>query len=124
MIEANVCHVTSAGREIYVGISGRTNSLGAQAVAKAFPEYSTTIVKVPSPAIHLKDCVTMAGIEVFAVAKSEAAQKIFQVGSDMYIGGAASGASGHRVVRGAQTEHTVETETFTCLFVVSLRSRQ
>ncbi|KAK2181994.1 hypothetical protein NP493_372g03000 [Ridgeia piscesae] len=66
------------GREIYVGISGRTNSLGAQAVAKAFPEYSTTIVEVPKPAIHLKDCVTMAGIEVFAVAKSEAAQKIFQ----------------------------------------------
>ena len=75
-----MCHVPSAGREIYVGISGRTNSLGAQAVAKAFPEYSTTIVEVPKPAIHLKDCVTMAGIEVFAVAKSEAAQKIFQVG--------------------------------------------
>ena len=35
-----------AGREIFVGISGRTNLLGAQAVAKAFPEYPTTIVQV------------------------------------------------------------------------------
>lgn len=68
-----------AGREIFVGLSQRTNMQGAQAVAKAFPEYSTTIVKVPLPAVHLKDCITMAGIEVFAIAKSEAAQKIFQV---------------------------------------------
>ena len=59
--------------------------LGAQAVAKAFPEYSTTIVKVPSPATHLKDCITMAGIEVFAIAKSDAGQKIFQVRFKMFV---------------------------------------
>ncbi len=35
-----------AGREIFVGLSSRTNLLGAQAVAKAFPEYPTNIVQV------------------------------------------------------------------------------
>lgn len=53
--------------------------LGAQAVGKAFPEYPTTIVKVYPPAVHLKDCVGMAGPEVMAVGKSDAAQKTFQV---------------------------------------------
>jgi len=66
------------GREIFVGLSNRTNMLGAQAVAKAFPEYPTTIVKVHEPAIHLKDYISMAGPEVLAVSKSAGAQKTFQ----------------------------------------------
>lgn len=53
--------------------------LGAQAVAKAFPEYSTTIVKVYPPAVHLKDYITMAGPEVMAIGKSDGAQKTFRV---------------------------------------------
>ena len=53
--------------------------LGAQAVAKAFPEYPTTIVKVHEPAIHLKDYISMAGPEVLAIAKTQSAQKTFQV---------------------------------------------
>lgn len=65
------------GREIFVGISGRTNILGAQAVAKAFPEYPTSIVKVHPPAIHLKDYITMCGPDVMAVSESEAARKTF-----------------------------------------------
>lgn len=73
------CNCMLAGREIYVGLSKRTNMLGAQAVAKAFPEYPTNIVKVHEPAVHLKDNITMAGPEVIAVAKSPAAQKTFQV---------------------------------------------
>ena len=40
------CIFVFTGREIFVGLSGRTNLLGAQAVAKAFPEYPTTIVQV------------------------------------------------------------------------------
>lgn len=67
------------GREIYVGLSTRTNILGAQAVGKAFPEYPTTIVRVNPPAVHLKDYISMAGPEVMAVGKSAAAQKTFQV---------------------------------------------
>ena len=54
--------------------------LGAQAVAKAFPEYSTTVVRVYPPAIHLKDYISMAGPEVMTVGKSKAAQATFQVG--------------------------------------------
>jgi len=73
--------VSVAGREIFVGLSKRTNMLGAQAVGKAFPEYPTTIVKVFEPHTHLKDCIGMAGPEVMAIGKSETAQKTFQVTS-------------------------------------------
>ena len=62
-----------------MGISQRTNMLGAQVVAKAFPEYPTTIVKVYAPAVHLKDYISMAGPEIMAVAKSDGAQKTFRV---------------------------------------------
>ena len=54
--------------------------LGAQAVAKAFPEYPTNIVKVHDPCTHLRDNISMAGPEVMAVAKTASAQKTFQVG--------------------------------------------
>jgi len=67
------------GREIIVGLSGRTNMLGAQAVAKAFPEYPTTIVRVTPPAVHLKDYISMAGPEVMAIGRSESAQQTFLV---------------------------------------------
>lgn len=65
------------GREIFVGLSKRTNLLGAQSVGKAFPEYPTTIVHVNPPAVHLKDYISMAGPEVMAVGSSQAAQKTF-----------------------------------------------
>jgi len=67
------------GREIFVGLSSRTNMLGAQSVGKAFPEYPTTIVHVNSPAIHLKDYISMVGPEVMAVGGSPSAQKTFTV---------------------------------------------
>lgn len=66
------------GREIFVGLSSRTNMLGAQSVGRAFPEYPTTIVHVNAPAIHLKDYISMVGPEVMAVGGSEAAQKTFR----------------------------------------------
>jgi dimethylargininase len=66
------------GREIFVGLSTRSNMLGAQSVAKAFPEYPTTIVKVYPPATHLKDYISMAGPEIMTVGRSEGAQKTFQ----------------------------------------------
>jgi dimethylargininase len=70
--------VLFTGREIFVGLSSRTNMLGAQAVGKAFPEYPTTIVKVYPPAVHLKDCISMAGPEVMTIGKGVGAQKTFQ----------------------------------------------
>jgi len=55
--------------------------LGAQAVARAFPEFSTTIVKVHPPAIHLRDYINVVQPEVLVVSKSPAAQKTFKVRS-------------------------------------------
>ena len=72
-------HSVLTGREIFVGLSLRTNLLGAQSVARAFPEYPTTIVKVYAPAVHLKDYISMAGPEIMAVGKSDSATKTFQV---------------------------------------------
>lgn len=66
-----------------MGISERTNLAGANAVAKAFPEYPTTHVKVHKPAVHLKDCLSMAGPEVLVVSKGEHSQKTFKVGWDI-----------------------------------------
>ena len=62
-----------------MGLSTRTNMLGAQAVAKAFPEYATSVVHVHPPAIHLKDYISMAGPEVLTVAKTKEAQLTFNV---------------------------------------------
>jgi len=70
--------VLFTGQEIIVGISTHTNEAGAQAVARAFPEYPTTIVSVPSPINNLKDAVCMAGINVMAVGDTDAARKIFK----------------------------------------------
>jgi len=72
------------GREIFVGISSRTNMLGAQAVARAFPEYSTTIVKVYPPAIHLRDYINVVQPEVLVVSKSPAAQRTFKVETSLH----------------------------------------
>jgi len=52
---------------------------GAQSVAKAFPEYPTTIVKVYPPAVHLKDYISMAGPEIMTVGKSTSANQTFLV---------------------------------------------
>lgn len=35
-----------SGREFFVGLSKRTNILGAKAVASAFPEYPVSLIKV------------------------------------------------------------------------------
>ncbi|XP_023930485.1 N(G),N(G)-dimethylarginine dimethylaminohydrolase 1-like [Lingula anatina] len=65
------------GKEIVVGLSGRTNQEGAQAIAKAFPEYATCMVRVEG-ALHLKSLMSMAGPELIAVSRSPAAQKVLK----------------------------------------------
>lgn len=67
------------GQEIIVGISAHTNEAGAHAVARAFPEYATSIVKLPQPFRSLKDAVGVAGINVLAVGESEAAKQLLKV---------------------------------------------
>lgn len=67
------------GQEIIVGTSRHTNEAGAQAVARAFPEYATSMIQVRAPFLSLKDAVGVAGINVLAVGQSEAAQKMLKV---------------------------------------------
>jgi dimethylargininase len=79
MNETETTAVRVKGREIFVGLSTSTNIAGAQAVAKAFPEYSTSVVRVHAPAIHLKDCINVIQPEVLIVSKSPSAQRTFKV---------------------------------------------
>ncbi|VEL30091.1 unnamed protein product [Protopolystoma xenopodis] len=73
------------GQEIIVGLSPHTNEAGAQAVARAFPEYPTTIVPVHSPYTSLKSAVSMAGINVMAVCQDKPAQDILKIHSLYYV---------------------------------------
>ncbi|KAL7059842.1 hypothetical protein AAHC03_014013 [Spirometra sp. Aus1] len=75
--------VLFTGQEIIVGISVYTNEAGAQSVARAFPEYPTTIVTVEPPLNSLRDAVNMAGVNVIAVGASEAAHKVFKAISEV-----------------------------------------
>uniref|UniRef100_A0A6A7G4U3 N(G),N(G)-dimethylarginine dimethylaminohydrolase 1-like n=1 Tax=Hirondellea gigas TaxID=1518452 RepID=A0A6A7G4U3_9CRUS len=65
--------VLFTGREFFVGISERTNHAGAVALAKAFPEFPCSPIKIEG-ALHLKCLVTMAGPDVICVAKDKNAQ--------------------------------------------------
>lgn len=66
------------GREFFVGITKKTNVAGAMEVAKAFPEYPVTPVKVNGP-LHLKHYVCLASPNVIAVGSSKEAQNILKV---------------------------------------------
>ncbi|VDK86702.1 unnamed protein product [Dibothriocephalus latus] len=67
--------VLFTGQEIIVGISVYTNEAGAQSVARAFPEYPTTIVTVEPPLNSLRDAVNMAGVNAI----SEVASNSYKV---------------------------------------------
>lgn len=67
------------GREIFVGVSQRTNLNGALAVASAFPEFYVTPINVPRKVLHLKSCVSMAGPDILAVSSTPEAQEILRV---------------------------------------------
>lgn len=70
--------VLFTGQEIIVGLSEHTNEPGAQAVARAFPEYATCMVQVRPPFRSLKDAIGVAGINVLAVGQSEAAKAMLK----------------------------------------------
>ncbi|KAF5402930.1 Ng-dimethylarginine dimethylaminohydrolase [Paragonimus heterotremus] len=70
--------VLFTGQEIIVGLSNHTNEDGAQAVARAFPEYATCMVEVRAPYRSLKDAVGVAGINVLAVGESDAARAMLK----------------------------------------------
>lgn len=74
-----ICIFLCIGREIFVGVSQRTNLNGALAVASAFPEYYVTPINVPRKVLHLKSCVTMAGPDILAVSTSPESQEVLRV---------------------------------------------
>ncbi|XP_022109794.1 N(G),N(G)-dimethylarginine dimethylaminohydrolase 1-like isoform X2 [Acanthaster planci] len=65
--------VLFTGEEFFVGISKRTNSQGANALAKAFPNYPVSSIKVADH-LHLKSMMSMAAPGILAVGSSPAAQ--------------------------------------------------
>uniref|UniRef100_A0A915I3N8 Dimethylargininase n=1 Tax=Romanomermis culicivorax TaxID=13658 RepID=A0A915I3N8_ROMCU len=69
--------VLFTGREFFVGIGKKTNVAGAMEVARAFPEYSVTPVKVNGPH-HLKYYVCLAAPNVLSVGQCKEAQNILK----------------------------------------------
>ncbi|CAG2101091.1 unnamed protein product [Medioppia subpectinata] len=70
--------VLFTGRELFVGLSQRTNESGARAVAAAFPEYPVTPIRIPNKLLHLKSCLSMAGSDILCVSSSQEAQEILR----------------------------------------------
>ena len=54
------------GKEIFVGISPRTNLAGVEAVRQAFPGYRTIGIEVSGP-LHLKTLIGLCGEDTFCV---------------------------------------------------------
>lgn len=65
------------GREFFVGLSAHTNTEGAVAVAKTWPEYPCTPVKVEGP-VTLKHFLSMVGPDVISVGSSPEAQSVLK----------------------------------------------
>jgi len=61
------------GREIFVGLSSRTNATGAAALQRAFPAWRVVTVAVAA-GLHLKSFCAMAAPDVVAVGPSPAAR--------------------------------------------------
>lgn len=66
------------GREFFVGLSKRTNILGAKAVASAFPEYPVALIKLKKGSNQLKAYVSIAGPDIIAVGTSDQAKDILK----------------------------------------------
>lgn len=63
-----------------MGIGEFTNKDGAQCVARAFPEYAVTVVKLPKGVRHLQQVMTMAGPDIIVVTRGPLGQECLQVG--------------------------------------------
>ncbi|CAF0768596.1 unnamed protein product [Brachionus calyciflorus] len=70
--------VLFTGREFFVGLSKRTNIIGAKAVASAFPEYPVALIKLKKGVYHLKAYISVAGPDILAIGSSEIAKDILR----------------------------------------------
>ncbi|CAB4029712.1 Hypothetical predicted protein [Paramuricea clavata] len=66
--------VLFTGREFFVGLSSRTNKEGIDALAKAFPDFSVSSIKVRKH-LHLQSIITMAGDDLIVVGGSPMASE-------------------------------------------------
>ncbi|EDV27542.1 N(G),N(G)-dimethylarginine dimethylaminohydrolase 1 [Trichoplax sp. H2] len=69
--------VVFTGKEIFVGISNRTNIAGATAVARAFPDYQVSMIKIKG-SLHLKSILTMVDSETLVVVGNEYGKKVIE----------------------------------------------
>lgn len=69
--------VLFTGKEIFVGISDRTNMDGAKAVAQAFPDYQVSMVKIRGD-LHLKSVLTMVDTETVVVVGNDAGKAVIE----------------------------------------------
>jgi dimethylargininase len=64
--------VLFTGREFFVGVSTRSNKESVEAVAKAFPGFPVSAIKVVEH-LHLKSMMTMAGPDTVVIGASKVA---------------------------------------------------
>ncbi|CAO2610015.1 N(G),N(G)-dimethylarginine dimethylaminohydrolase 1 [Lemmus lemmus] len=70
--------VLFTGREFSVGLSERTNQLGAEILADTFKNYSVSTVPVAS-SLHLKSFCSKAGPNLIVIGSSESVQKALKM---------------------------------------------
>ena len=71
--------VLFTGREIFVGLSSRTNMLGYECLRDTFPSYPTHAVEIENATLHLKSMMTMADEDIILCGKSPDACKAIDI---------------------------------------------
>lgn len=71
--------VMFTGREIFVGLSSRTNKAGYECLRDAFPKYPTHAVEIENDTLHLKSMMTMVDEDIILCGKSSDACKAIDI---------------------------------------------
>ena len=71
--------VMYTGREIFVGLSSRTNMAGFECLRDAFPGYPVHSVEIENNTLHLKSMMTMVDDDVILCGKSPDATKALDI---------------------------------------------
>ncbi len=65
--------VLFTGKELFVGLTSRTNQEGLEFLQETFAEYPVHGINVPSDTLHLKSMMSMAGDNIIAIGQSKSA---------------------------------------------------
>ena len=71
--------VLFTGREIFVGVSKRTNEEGVEVIRDTFPEFPVLPIRVGDGTLHLKSMMSMAGDDMIAFGSSSNAELVRQL---------------------------------------------